>query len=101
MDDILKAITEKQGYVLVDIEVSPNAPGFKISGYNSWRERIELRIKSLPQKGKANQEIVKELSKLTGKDVEIVLGLKSQQKTLKVYDITLGEFLKIINPFIN
>lgn len=89
----MKAIKEIEGGILVDIEVSPNASKFEISGYNIWRERIEIRIKAVPQKGKANKEIIKEFSKLTKNDVKIIAGLKSHQKTLKISKISIDEFL--------
>ncbi|MDP1552672.1 MAG: DUF167 family protein [Methanobacteriaceae archaeon] len=91
----MKAVKEIDGGIMVDIEVSPNAYKFQISGYNSWREKIEIRIKSLPQKGKANKEIIKELSKLTKKEVEIISGLKNHQKTVKIIKMSRKEFLNL------
>jgi uncharacterized protein (TIGR00251 family) len=90
----MKAIKEIEDGILVDIEVSPNASKFEITGYNTWRERIEIRIKAVPQKGKANKEIIKEFSKLTKNDVVIISGLKSHQKTLKISKMSPDEFLK-------
>ncbi len=92
----MKAIKEIEDGILVDIEVSPNASKFEISGYNTWRERIEIRIKAIPQKGKANKEIIKEFSKLTKSKVEIISGLKSHQKTLKISKMSRDEFLNIM-----
>ncbi|HSO25480.1 MAG TPA: DUF167 family protein [Methanobacteriaceae archaeon] len=92
----MKAIKEIEDGILVDIEVSPNASKFEISGYNTWRERIEIRIKSLPQKGKANKEIIKEFSKLTRNQVEIISGLKSHQKTLKISKMSYDDFLGLV-----
>jgi uncharacterized protein (TIGR00251 family) len=92
----MKAIKEMENGIILDIDVSPNASKFEITGYNSWRERIEIRIKSLPQKGKANKEIIKEVSNLTKNDVEIISGLKSHQKTLLIKEISKDEFLNII-----
>ncbi|MGF7119000.1 DUF167 family protein [Methanobacterium oryzae] len=92
----MKAIKEVQDGILVDIEVSPKSKIFKITGYNEWRERIEIRLKSPPLKGKANKEIVNEFSKLTKSDVEIISGLKSHHKTLKINNISKSMFLDII-----
>jgi len=93
----MKAIKEIEDGILVDTEVSPNASKFEISGYNTWRERIEIRIKALPQKGKANKEIIKEFSKLTRNQVEIISGLKSHQKTLKISKMSYDDFLGLLN----
>ena len=91
--DAVKNVVEG---VLVCIEVSPKSKRFEISGFNVWRGEIEVRIASVPMKGKANKEIIKEFSRLTKSRVEIVLGLKSQHKTLMIYDIGESEFLDIL-----
>lgn len=93
----MKAIKEVDDGILIDIEVSTKSSKFEISRYNEWRERIEIRIKSPPHKGKANKEIIREFLRLTKRDIEIITGLKSQQKTLKVYGISKKELLKILN----
>ncbi|AXV36839.1 MAG: YggU family protein [Methanobacteriaceae archaeon] len=92
----MKAVSEVDDGILVDIDVSPNSKKFEITGYNEWRKRIEVNISSIPQKGKANKEIIKSFSKLTHKPVEIISGHKSHQKTIKIYNIKRNEFLKII-----
>ena len=50
----MEAVKDVVEGVLVDIEVSPKSKKFEISGYNMWRGEIEVRIVSVPQKGKAN-----------------------------------------------
>ena len=99
--DYMKAVTETAEGILVDIEVSPKSKKFEIIGYNHWREKIEIRIKSVPQKGKANKEIVNEFSSLAGSQVEIISGLKSHHKTLKVYNISKLQFLDILKNKFN
>ncbi len=93
----MQAVKEIEDGLMVDIEVFPNSDKFSISGYNEWRDEIQLRIKSIPQKGKANKEIIKEFTKLTGSSIEIVSGLKSQHKTLKIYDLSKRDLLDILN----
>jgi uncharacterized protein (TIGR00251 family) len=93
----MKAVKEIDEGILVDIEVSTKSNQFEIAGYNEWRERIEIRIKSPPLKGKANKEIINEFSKLTKKDVEITSGHKSRQKTLKIFRMSKKEFLDILD----
>ncbi len=92
----MKAVKETEDGVLVNIEISPNSAKFEISGYDEWRDEIQVRITSIPQKGKANKEIIKEFSKLTQASVEIVSGLKSKHKTLKVNSISKSEFLEVV-----
>jgi uncharacterized protein len=92
----MKAITEIEEGILVYIEVSTKSEKFKIAGYDEWRERIEIKVVTAPQNGRANKEIIKELSRITKSHVEIVSGFKSRYKTLKIYKTTGPEFLKII-----
>jgi uncharacterized protein (TIGR00251 family) len=93
----LKAIKEVDDGILVDIEVSTRSNKFEITGYDEWRDRIEIRIKSPPLRGKANKEIINEFEKLTKKDVKIISGIKSQRKTLKIFNISRSEFLEYLS----
>jgi uncharacterized protein (TIGR00251 family) len=83
--------------LLVDIEVTPRSHHFGLAGYNAWRKTLEVKIKSPPIKGKANKEIIKEFSQLTGCPVELESGLKSQQKTIRIRGMSKKDFLKIVD----
>lgn len=89
-----KAISQKGSDVLLDIEVSPNSKKFEISGFNQWRNSFEIRIKQVPQKGKANKEIVKELSSYFDHDVSIFKGEKSSKKTMLIKNADKSEILE-------
>ncbi len=93
----MKAVDELNQGIRVDIEVSTGSKRFEITGYNEWRKRIEVRIKSQPVNGKGNRELLDEFSRLTGKDVEIISGQKSRQKTLKIYNISKEDFLNVLD----
>jgi len=70
--------------MMLEARVKTNQPGFsiKMTGLG-----IEIRVKSAPQDGKANTEIVKELRRLTGKDARILSGLKSKKKVIEIAGI--------------
>lgn len=93
----MKGIRETDNGILVDIEVSTRSYRFEISGYNQWRERVEIKIKSPPLKGKANKEIVNQFSKLTSRNVKIVSGHKSRFKTLKIMKMSKNELIDILS----
>jgi uncharacterized protein (TIGR00251 family) len=99
-NDFMKAITKTNDGVLLNIEVSTNSDKFRISDYNKWREKLEVKIKAVPQKGKANKEIINEFSKITNSDVEIISGHKSHHKTLKIFGLDESELLEILNHYI-
>ena len=96
----MNAITSTSDGVLLNIEVSTKSDKFRITGYNQWRESVEVKIKAIPQKGKANKEIISEFSKITETAVEIVSGHKSHHKTLKIYDITEEGMIKLLKPYL-
>ena len=97
----MNAITPTKDGVILNIEVSPKSDKFRITGYNQWRESVEVKIKALPQNGKANKEIITEFSKITKTAVEIISGHKSHQKTLKIYDTSKEDLIKLLKPYIN
>jgi uncharacterized protein (TIGR00251 family) len=57
---------------------------------------ILIRTKSPAEGNRANQEIVKELSKLFGREVRIIRGLKSSKKEILVKGISEGDVEKAI-----
>lgn len=65
---------------------------------------LKCYIKGAPEKGKANQEIVKMFSKLLGipqLKIEIVKGQMGRIKTISILeDITYNEILKKLNIFV-
>ena len=89
----LNAISSADNNVFVDIEVSPNSNKFQKLTCILGRNRFEIRIKQIPQKGKANKEIVKELSKIFNCNVGISKGEKSSQKTIVCYDVSIEYIL--------
>ena len=80
------AVREGDDGVLIDIEVTPGTKTLKIpSGYNPWRKRIEIRLSRQAQKGKANQQLIRELSGILGikeNDVTLISGHTSHKKTV-------------------
>ena len=96
----LNAISSLDNNVVIDIEVSPNSNKFQISGFNEWRNRFEIRIKQVPQKGKANKEIVKELSKIFNCDISISKGEKSSQKTIVCYNVSIDCILEKLSEIL-
>lgn len=90
----MKGIKEDGEDLLVEIEVSPRSLKFEISGYNPWRGRLEVKLKSPPSKGMANRELIREFSKILSRDVEIIKGIKSRNKTIKIKGIKETDFIK-------
>jgi uncharacterized protein (TIGR00251 family) len=64
------------------IIVKPNSPKNKILEWDKNRNALRVNIKERPESNRANIEIVKFFSKLTGKRIKIIRGLKSKKKIL-------------------
>ena len=96
----MQAVQTTPHGITVMIEVSPKSDKFQIAGYNKWRRTLEVKLKSPPTKGKANKELMKEFSTLTGHDTDIIAGHKSRQKTLLIHDMDENEFYKILEDLI-
>ena len=64
--------------------IKPNSSKNSILDFDSNKKALRISIKAAPEKGKANQELVKFLSKLLKKKVMIIKGLKNREKILKI-----------------
>jgi len=72
----------KDGFL--DIVVKPNAPKTLVAGWDPNKQMLRIAVAAAPDKDKANKELLKFVSKLTGKKVKLVRGLKSREKRLKL-----------------
>lgn len=99
------AIKEAKDGVTIDFYIVAGSKDLKvISGYNSWRKRIEAKLSQDAIFGKANKELIDELTSLFGvssNSVKIISGLKRKQKTIKVYGVKTGDIEEIIDGAIN
>ena len=87
------SIVQSGNDVIIKAKIKPNSPCFSVY---FKEDRIIIEVSSHPEKGKANQEIVKKLSKLFGTGVEIMRGSLSKEKTIVVRDMNKEEIKKVI-----
>jgi len=99
------AVREWDVGVLIDIEVTPGTKTVKVpSGYNPWRKRIEVRLSREAQKGKANQQLIRELSEMFGikeNDVTLVSGHTGHKKTVRIRGMNLEQVLNLMESLID
>jgi uncharacterized protein (TIGR00251 family) len=65
------------------IIVRTTAPKTEITGFDEGKGAYKMNVHALPEKGKANMEIIKFFKKKYKLDVKIVSGKTSKQKTLR------------------
>jgi len=66
------------------VVVKPNSVENHLLGYDNDRQAYIVRIKAPPQKGEANKELEKFLSKSLNKKVKIISGFKSHIKLVDI-----------------
>ena len=81
---------------LLNLKVSTNHPCFQVKGFDALTKILKISVTSLPEKGKANNEIEEELSKLFNKKTKIIRGLKSDKKIISIKEIDLKQIEEII-----
>ena len=79
------SIKETKDGVLISIFVKPNSPKFKIELDG---EEIVVYATEVPERGKANKEIIKEMTRFFGVKVELVSGATSKEKQLFLIGLT-------------
>ena len=95
----MKAQENHKSFVL-EIKVIPNAPTSKIEG---WEEsRLKVKIRALPEKGKANAELTALLAKvfdLPKSQIELLTGAASRLKRVRIHGLSQEEGFSRLNTF--
>jgi uncharacterized protein (TIGR00251 family) len=79
--------------IVLDVYVKPNSKRFRI---NTEEGELLVFCRETPVKGRVNRELVKELSRLFKRRVEIVSGFSSRHKKILVRDIEAKEAEQIL-----
>ena len=87
------------GPVRLDLEITPRSDKAGLKGYNPWRQRIIVGVQAPRQKGQANAELMKMLSKIlniTQKQLNIIKGARSTNKTLEIRGLSREQVINRI-----
>ncbi len=79
--------------IILSVRVKAGSGSFSVSQKEGF---LEIRTRSPAEGNKANQEIIKELSHLFGREVRIIRGLKSRNKEILVEGAKAGDVEKAI-----
>ena len=94
------ALRQAAGGTIIDLEVTPGARETKVpSGYNEWRRRIEAKLREPPEKGRANEELLKSLSGLFNvptSRISIISGATDSRKSIKVSGLAMEDAIKTL-----
>ncbi len=81
---------------IINVHVKPGKQKFELTGFNEWNQSLEIKTKEKPVKGKANQEIEKELKKIFKTNTKIIQGKKTQNKKIMIENKTKKEIIELI-----
>jgi hypothetical protein len=87
-----KAFETKDGLIL-DVYVKPRSKTFRIV---VDKDEIVVFCQEEPAKGKVNREIMRELSRLFRKKVEVTSGFSSRQKKLLIRGAKKGDAERVL-----
>jgi uncharacterized protein (TIGR00251 family) len=73
--------TQTTAGILVEVKVKPRSSNFKIEREEN---NLVIHCRNPAEKGKANKELIKELSKRLGHKVFIISGLTSKEKIILI-----------------
>ncbi len=68
----------------LDVLVSPRSNRSGLEGFDEWRKRIILRVRSPPLDGRANKEVESYFREITGCQSKVTAGMTSHQKTVTI-----------------
>ncbi|MBU2561602.1 MAG: YggU family protein [Nanoarchaeota archaeon] len=68
---------------ILHVIAKPNAPKTEVIGWDESRKALRIAVAAVPDKDKANTELLKFLKKQTGKRCELISGARSREKTIR------------------
>ena len=87
-------LQKTSGGVVIDVHVKPNSRQFRIAVES---DELVVFCRGTPVKGRVNRELVKELSRLFKRRVEILSGFSSRQKKVLIRDIEVKEVKQVLD----
>ena len=91
-------LKEPRGGVVIDVHVKPNSKQFRIAIES---DELSVFCREAPVKGRVNRELVKELTRLFKRRVEILSGFSSRQKKILIKDIEAKEVKQVLDAAVS
>jgi uncharacterized protein (TIGR00251 family) len=88
----VKLLATAEGVVL-EVYVKPDSKRFQVKLEG---DEVVISCREAPVKGKVNRELVKEVSRLFKRNVELVSGFTSRHKRVLISNIEVAEVKRIL-----
>ena len=104
MCEFKETIRKHRDGATLDLFVTPGAKYSVFpAGYDKWRKRIVIKVCSEAKRNKANKEIVGKLAEYFNKpvrDVLVISGEKSREKTLHVKGVSVDQVINRLKEYL-
>ena len=87
------------GQAILNVNVHPAAKREGIIGYNEWKGELKIAVKAIAEGGKANKALIHVISEsfnLPKDAIEIISGLTSKSKKVKLSTTDIAQIKSII-----
>ncbi|MHC1624469.1 MAG: DUF167 domain-containing protein [Methermicoccaceae archaeon] len=93
----MNAMHETKEGVLLDVEVIPSSRSMEVpAGYDKWRARVIIKLKSKPEGGRANRELVMAFSGKLGipqAKIKLVKGESNRKKSIFIEGMNINSLV--------
>lgn len=69
---------------LLPVHAVPGSKHFAVEGFDEWTGSLKVRLQAKPEHGKANKQLLHNLSKILDAEIKIVAGERQREKRLLV-----------------
>jgi uncharacterized protein (TIGR00251 family) len=69
---------------ILSVHAKPNSPKTEILGWDESKHALKIAVAAVPDKDRANIELLKFLKKETGMKCELVSGARSREKLVRL-----------------
>jgi uncharacterized protein (TIGR00251 family) len=79
------AIVKSENGIIIQVHVKPRSKISEFCGFNQFRKKFELKVKSPPWGGRANEEVIivsADFFGLKRNEIEIISGKKTAEKKI-------------------
>ena len=84
--NIMFDLVDKKKKKMLKVLVKPNSKETKITAYDNKQDIFHINVKAAPENNRANLALMKFISKIIKRKVEIISGATSKIKLIKILD---------------
>ncbi len=72
------------GRKAIKVSIKPSSPCTELTDYDPDKDLFYVKLKAVPEKGRANRELLRFLQRLLNRKVKIISGSTSRIKLIKI-----------------